>query len=148
MKASYTRLVLTLEASRLLADGAIEKAREIGLAISVVVLDHAGRMKAFASMDEAPNVSLEASIKKAKTAMGFGLPTGESWYQFMKDDPMMMIGAQQLPDFILLGGASPLKTGGVIVGGIGVSGGHYSKDEECVRHALSLLGKADPSFAS
>jgi uncharacterized protein GlcG (DUF336 family) len=38
-----------------------------------------------------------------------------------------------------LGGGSPIIIDGVIVGAIGVSGGHYKQDEECVKNALSTV---------
>ena len=146
MNTTFTRPNLSLEASQYLVKCAIEKAQELGMNISVSVLDHAGRLRSFASMDQAPHVSLETAVKKAKTALGFGLPTGDTWYQFIKDDPILMTGAQQLPDFILLGGGSPLKAGNQIIGAIGVSGGHYAQDEKCVRHALDALKTVDPNF--
>src|ERR671927_115944 len=37
------------------------------------------------------------------------------------------------------GGGFPLKVDGQLVGGIGVSGGHYSQDMEVARAALSVL---------
>lgn len=146
MNTTFTRSHLTLEAAQLLVDRALEKGRELGLPISVAVLDHAGRLRSFASMDHAPHVSLEAAIKKAKTAVGFGLPTGDTWYQFIKEDPILMNGAEHLPDFILLGGGSPINAGGELLGAIGVSGGHYAQDEKCVRHALESLKKTDSKF--
>jgi hypothetical protein len=136
------RPTLTLDAAQFLVAKAIEHAESLGLKISACVLDHSGHLKSFASMDDAPLVSLEASIKKAKTAVGFGIPTGESWYEFMKDDPKMLIGAQHLPDFILLGGASPIHAEGKLIGALGVSGGHYSQDEKCVANALKALESA------
>ncbi len=148
MKSNTSRPVLTLEAARFLVDQAVAKATETGMRISVAVLDHAGRLRAFASMDDAAHVSLEGSIKKAKTAMGFGLPTGDTWYQFIKDDPILLQGAQHLPDFILLGGGSPLMANGALIGAIGVSGGHYAQDEKCVKAAIEALQKLDPEFGA
>ena len=130
---------LTREGANLLVDTAILKAQSLGLEISVCVLDSSGRMIAFSAMDAAPAVSFEACIKKAKTAIGFGIPTGTSWYEFIKNDPILLAGAQHLPDFILLGGGSPVKWNGKIIGAIGISGGHYSDDEKCVSAALQAF---------
>lgn len=66
---------------------------------------------------------IDASRKKAVTAIGFGMPSGAAWQQFI------------IKDFILLGGGSPIIIGRKIIGAIGVSGGHYVQDEECVRSA-------------
>jgi uncharacterized protein GlcG (DUF336 family) len=139
MKISFDQPNITKEAADLLIDAAITTAKTISLSISVCILDSSGRMKAFSSMDQAPAVSLETCIKKAKTAVGFGIPTGKTWYEFIKNDPILLNGAEHLPDFILLGGGSPILQDGKLIGAIGVSGGHYEQDEKCVTAALEKL---------
>jgi len=42
-------------------------------------------------------------------------------------------------DFVLLGGGSPIMINDELVGAIGVSGGHYKQDEECVQAGLSAI---------
>ncbi len=122
-----------------LIEKAVAKAQEIGFGISITIVDEGGVLKAFHRMDNAALVSIDASRKKAVTAVGFGMPTGDSWYGFIKDDPILMNGAGHLEDFILLGGGSPLMVNEKLVGAIGISGGHYNQDEECVTAALSIL---------
>lgn len=117
----------------------IKKAREIGLNASICILDASGRLKAFHSMDGAPAISHETSQKKAKLALGFGMPTGETWLKFIEKDPILHQGARDLPDFILLGGGSPIRLNDSLVGAIGVSGGHYKQDEEIVNAGLQSL---------
>jgi len=41
---------------------------------------------------------------------------------------------------VIFGGGYPIKVGDRIVGGIGVSGGHYTQDMAVARAALSALG--------
>ena len=142
MKLSRESQNITQEGAELLIRVASETARSINLNICVAVVDASGRLKAFAAMDQSPVVSAETAVKKAKTAVGFGLPTGAAWHDFIKNDPILLIGAQQLPDFILLGGGSPVTVNGAMVGAIGVSGGHYSQDEKCVQAALAAFQKA------
>jgi uncharacterized protein GlcG (DUF336 family) len=141
MKLTQEVHSISEQGADLLMQKAIEEAKKIGLKISVCILDSSGRLKAFKSMDEAPQVSHETAVKKAKTAVGFGLPTGKTWHQFIKDDPILFHGAQQLPDFILLGGGSPVLSNGKLVGAIGVSGGHYEQDEKCVNAALDAFNQ-------
>ncbi len=120
-------------------DTATKKAKETGINISVHIVDESGVMKAFTRMDNAPLISVDAARKKAITAIGFGLPTGETWYNFIKDDPIMLHGANNFTDFILLGGGSPIILEDQLVGAIGISGGHYKQDEECMRAALETI---------
>ncbi len=118
---------------------AIDKAEELKIKISITFVDESGIQKAFSRMDHSPLVSVDASRKKAITAVGLGIPSGDSWYAFIKDDPILFNGVQQFNDFILLGGGSPIWEGDSIIGAIGISGGHYKQDEECVKAALKAF---------
>jgi uncharacterized protein GlcG (DUF336 family) len=90
-------------------------------------------------MDNAPLISIDISRKKAITAVGFGMSTGEAWHNFIKDDPILNDGVASITDFILLGGGSPIVFEGNLIGAIGISGGHYKQDEQCVKAALNEL---------
>jgi uncharacterized protein GlcG (DUF336 family) len=120
----------------LMAESAITKAKELKINIAITFVDESGVLKAFFRMDDSPLIAVDGSRKKAITAIGFGIPSGDSWYSLIKDDPILFHGVQQFKDFILLGGGSPIKDEESIIGAIGISGGHYKQDEECVRAAL------------
>ncbi len=130
---------LTSAGALVALDAALKKAKELGLAVSICVLDAAGRLKTFHSMDGAPAISHETAQKKARLALGFGVPTGDAWFRFIENDPILFHGAQQLPDFILLGGGSPIRVGESMIGAMGVSGGHYKQDEQVVQAALDIF---------
>ena len=132
-------MTITHEAASAMAEEAIKKAMEMNLAISICILDNAGNLIHFLRMDNAPLISIETSKKKASMAVGFGMPTGDAWYDFIKNDPLLMNGAQQLPGFILLGGGLPINIDGHLCGAIGISGGHYKQDEICAKQALSIF---------
>jgi uncharacterized protein GlcG (DUF336 family) len=77
---------------------------------------------------------------KAYTAAGFGLPT-DAWHDFIKDDPPLASGAPTGIDrLVVFGGGYPLKVDDQLIGGIGVSGGHYTQDMEVAQAALAILG--------
>jgi uncharacterized protein GlcG (DUF336 family) len=135
----FDKASISIDLALEMAKEAMKKATEIGLKISVSIVDESGVEKAFARMDGAPLISVETARKKAVLAAGFGIATGSSWYNFIKDDPILMHGADQLPGFILLGGGSPIQIDGQLCGAIGISGGHYSQDEICVSAALQLI---------
>jgi len=139
---TFTRPSITAAAAQRLIDAAEGHARTLAMAIVTVIVDESGVLKAMRRMDGAPLMAVEAAAKKARTAVGFGLPTGKPWHDFIKDDPILLLGAPALPDFMLLGGGFPVMAGDSIVGAIGVSGGHYSADEACARAALDALTPA------
>jgi uncharacterized protein GlcG (DUF336 family) len=138
MQQTRTIQVITLEMADFIAGKAIEKATELNLGISVWIVDPSGNPVIFKRQDNSPLISIDTARKKAMTAAGFGLPTGQTWYDFIKDDPILAGGVPQMKDFILLGGGAPILLEGVMVGAIGISGGHYKQDEECLKFALSF----------
>jgi len=139
VQTTFQRPSVSLDLSRRLVRAAEAHASTIGIAIAVTVVDESGVMKSFSRMDAAPLVAVGASRKKALTAVGFGISTGRAWHDFIKDDPILLHGAQHLDDFILLGGGLPILVDDSIVGAIGVSGGHYVQDEACAKAALAVL---------
>ena len=136
---TFTKKSISTMLAQQMIEAATKKAQEIGFSIAITIVDESGNLKVFSRMDNAPLISIDASRKKAVTAVGFGFPTGDAWYNFIKDDPILNHGAHNLKDFILLGGGSPITIDGAIVGAIGISGGHYKQDEECMNAALSIL---------
>jgi len=138
MEEYIKRSVSLVDAERI-SRAAIAKARELGMNIAVTIVDESGITKLFYRMDNAPLIAVDASRKKAVTAVGFGLPTGEPWFSMIKDDPILREGVHGFHDFILMGGGAPIVSGNQIIGAIGISGGHYSQDQQCARAALDSL---------
>lgn len=133
------RASVSTSLAKALIEAAEAHAAAAGLAVATTVVDESGRLKAFSRMDGAALVATDASRKKAMTAVGFGLPTGQPWFDFIEGDPILREGVQALKDFILLGGGHALMVDGQMVGAIGIAGGHYSQDEACMRAALAVL---------
>jgi uncharacterized protein GlcG (DUF336 family) len=140
---TLTKNSISLGGSMELVHAAIEEAKAIGFNISVSIVDESGIEKLFARMDGAPLISVETALKKARLAVGFGISTGNQWYSFMKDDPILTAGASDLPGFILLGGGMPVFENGKLIGAIGISGGHYKQDEQCAKAAIDKVYGAD-----
>lgn len=121
---------------------AAKKAAEMNLRMCIAVTDEAGDLKAFGRMDGAAKLAIELAQNKAYTAVSFGMPT-HAWFDFIKDDPPLLHGITHTPRLIVFGGGFPIMLKGEMVGGIGVSGSHYSQDMECAKAALEAIG-ADP----
>jgi uncharacterized protein GlcG (DUF336 family) len=125
-------------ARRLIAKAAT-RAGEIGKAFTIAIVDAGGQLKALERMDGAPLISIQIAQDKAYTAVGFGIPSG-AWHDFIKDDPPLAAGAPTGIDrLVVFGGGFPITVGGALVGGIGVSGGHYSEDADVAESALEVL---------
>jgi uncharacterized protein GlcG (DUF336 family) len=79
------------------------------------------------------------SQDKAYTAVGFGMPT-HGWHDFIKDDAPLADGAVGgIKRLVIFGGGYPITIGDAIVGAIGVSGGHYTQDQEVAEAGLAAL---------
>jgi uncharacterized protein GlcG (DUF336 family) len=140
MADTFAKASISAEAARRLIDAAEAKAAELGKAFVTAVVDDGGVLKALSRMDGAPLVSVQIAQDKAYTAAGFGIPT-DGWHDFIKDDPPLAAGAPTGIDrLVVFGGGYPLTAGDQLVGGIGVSGGHYSEDMQVAQAALEALG--------
>jgi uncharacterized protein GlcG (DUF336 family) len=123
-------MALTLEQGQAVLQAATSKAKEIGIAASVVVLDAAGHLKAFYRMDGAWLGSIDVAMKKAKTSVLFEMDTQTVW-EVCKPGAQAH-GLELTNDgLVTFAGGIPLKTpGGELLGAIGVSGGQVSQDSE------------------
>src|SRR5437870_8631763 len=73
------------ELAQKMVDAAVAKARSLGVAENVAILDDGGNLKAFGRMDGAPILCIEMAQNKAYTAL-FGVSTQE-FFDFIKGDP-------------------------------------------------------------
>ncbi len=142
-ETSGTRNVptITAEAAERLIDAAAKKATEMGKPMVISICDPAGHLVAFRRMDSAPLLSVGISQDKAYSAVSFGLPT-DQWHEFIKDDPPLSLGIVHTPRLVTFGGGYPIKAGDAVIGGIGLSGGHYRDDMACAEAALADTGFA------
>ena len=140
MADTFAKSSISTEAARRLIAAGEEKAADLGKAFVIAVVDDNGVLKAFSRMDGAPLLSVQIAQDKAYTAVGFGLPT-HGWHDFIKDDPPLADGAPAGIDrLVVFGGGYPLFVDDQLVGGIGVSGSHYSEDMQVAEAALAALG--------
>ena len=142
MAATFERPSVTTELAKAMIEAAERKATEMGHPFVTAVLDDSGVLKAFSRMDGAPLLSVQVAQDKAYTAVGFGMAT-DAWHDFVKDDPPLAMGAAPgIARLVVFGGGYPIKVGGAVVGGIGVSGGHYSQDMDVAQAGLSAVPSA------
>ena len=129
---------ISYELAQKMVNAAVAKAKELGVAENVAILDDGGNLKAFSRMDGAPILCIEIAQNKAYTAL-FGVPTHDL-FNFIQADPSLLAGMPTLPRVAAWGGGFPVKVDGEVVGAIGVSGAPtVQNDVDCARAALALL---------
>ncbi|MEC5162360.1 MULTISPECIES: GlcG/HbpS family heme-binding protein [unclassified Janthinobacterium] len=133
---------LTLEAANRLAGSAIETCRSQGRAIVVSVLDRGGNLVALQRADGVGPHNIEASRRKAYTALSTKNATLDLARQAQANPDARNLAT--LPELLLLGGGIPLLVGAQPVGAIGVAGGGgASNDHACAIAAIRTLPGLD-----
>ena len=128
--------MLTLDAARAMADGALEKCRADGYKVTVTILDSGNTLKAYLHDDGASLGTIEIGRMKAFTVVMFGRASGPP--------PNLAPGAPVPPPVLpgttaLLGGL-PIKAGEQLIGAISVSGAPGGdKDTACAQAGLDRV---------
>lgn len=135
---AFQKASITIEAAQRLIVAAEAKSREMGLRMCIAVCDEDGTLKAFSRMDGSPLLSVQIAQDKAYTAISFSMASHE-WWEFVKGDDPLLHGIIKTDRLVVFGGGYPIKTEQGIIGGIGVSGGHYSQDMQVAEAALTAL---------
>ena len=140
MSDTVNRPSITADLAARIIAGARAAAAEGDKAFAVAVVDESGVLKGFERQDGAPLIAVQIAQDKAYTAVGFGMPS-HGWYDFIKDDGPLALGAPDGIDrLVVFGGGFPVVVDGAVVGGVGVSGGHYSEDMEIAQAGLRAAG--------
>ena len=128
---------ISLSQAHAALEAAAKKAAEINTTMDIAVVDAGGNLKAFARMDGAWLGSIDISIKKAKTARFFDMPTGEIGKLSQPGQPLYQIEISN-GGLITFPGGVPIKAAdGTIIGAVGVSGSTVDND-----HTVAAAGVA------
>jgi len=131
---------MTLAAAKAMLKAAMAEGRRIRVALSVAVVDQGGQLVAFERMDGADLVTIGLAQDKAWTALMNRMPTRDL-------APLVQPGAEFYGyesigrgRTIVFAGGMPLLRDGVLVGGVGVSGGSVDEDQAAVEAAVAAFG--------
>jgi glc operon protein GlcG len=112
---------LSLEDAQRILAASLAEAEQLGVAVSVAVVDARGDLVALARMEGAGHAAADIARGKAQAAAMFGVSSGT--YQAMAGDPMMQrISALSGGTVVYWQGGMPIKREEVVVGGVGASG--------------------------
>ena len=114
-----------------------QKALETGKQAVIAVVNAAGNPVAVHVMDGAYLVSYEVAVKKAYTAVAVKMSTME--LNQLVQPGGTFYGLQTLEGMVTFGGGIPITVGGVIIGGLGVSGGTGEEDHALCSYGLSVF---------
>ena len=133
---------LTHTGARKIADTAVGKARQAGVAISVAVADAGGHLIVLERMDGGRFHSLHSATTKAVCAASNKRPTSSHGAQGQALDVAHALGlalAAGPERWTAMEGGCPVIVEGECIGGVGVSGGDWATDERIAREAVEAL---------
>ena len=132
-----TRVVLSLETARQIADAAEAEARRNDWNVSIAIVDESGRLLHFLRMDDSANSSVDVAIAKAQHAVNYRRDTG--FHQNLLEGGNNVVLA--LPAGMPIEGGLRVMNDGKVIGGIGVSGVRSSEDARIAQAGLDWLAK-------
>lgn len=118
-------------------------AEEFEVAAAFTIVDSSGLKLGYLKMPGSFLASEQYAFQKAYTAASFSMPTSKFANMLAKMDGVIHTGLLHHPDVTGLPGGLPVMLGGVLVGGIGVSGGSGDQDEMIVQAGLSALSNEE-----
>jgi uncharacterized protein GlcG (DUF336 family) len=131
---------LTLEQAQKVVSGAVSKSEELGLKMNVAVVDAGANLKAFGRMECAWLGSIDISMKKARTARFFDMPTGEIGKLSQPGGPLYHIEHSN-GRLISFPGGVPIKdSSGTVIGAVGVSRDTVENDHLVAQAGVDALG--------
>lgn len=111
---------VTLDIAKKMLEAGEKEAEKQGVPMSMAISDAGGNLIAFSRMDNAALFSIEIALDKAFTTVFGKMPTG-SFANFYRTGELVPLFFHKR--WITFPGGFPLIKNGVILGGIGVSGG-------------------------
>lgn len=124
-------------------EAAKKKAAKIKTQMCIAVVDSGANLKAFHRMDDAWVGSIDIAIKKAKTAVFFGMPTGAIGQ--LSQPGGSLYGIEHSNDGLITfpGGLPIVDKDGVMIGAIGVSGSSVENDHTVAKAGVDVVGVCD-----
>ncbi|QJX48542.1 heme-binding protein [Hymenobacter taeanensis] len=126
---------ISLELAQQAIHAAHQKALDMGVKMNIAVVDAGANLTAFIRMDDAWLGSLDISIRKAKTARYFDMPTGDLGKASQPGGSLYNIEHSNGGLITFPGGIPILDASGRVIGAIGVSGSTVEDD-----HAVAEAG--------
>ncbi len=114
-------------------ENGVSKARELGVAACIAMVDSGGHLFYFVRMDGALLGSVDLALRKARTSVLFRTESGSLGHKSQPGGALWSIENSN-GGLVTFGGGVPLfDRDGLCVGAIGVSGGTVEQDEQIAR---------------
>ncbi|HYO40651.1 MAG TPA: heme-binding protein [Nocardioidaceae bacterium] len=130
---------MDLTAAALMTEAALHRARSVGALVSAAVVDAGGHLVHFQRMDSAEIAGPTLAVDKAFTAVAHRIETALLGPLTAPGGPLWGLHSNGGGRYVVFAGGLPCWYDGVVVGGVGVSGGTADEDAACARSALAVF---------
>ena len=127
----------------MMMDAAIDKAKQLGIAVTVAIVDDGGHLLMLERMEGGRFHTVHSATTKAITAASNKRPTTTKGAQGQELDVIHALGlalAAGPKNWTAMEGGYPVMAENECIGGIGVAGGDWQQDQEIARAALNAIG--------
>ena len=128
-----------LEKAKKMIAAAEKKAIEINVPMVIAVVDAGGNLVAQERMDNALLASVSIALNKAYTAVALKMSTEQAAAVSQPGQSLYGINTTDGCRMVIFGGGIPIWDNGVLVGGIGVSGGAVEEDMSVAKAGLAAF---------
>jgi glc operon protein GlcG len=131
---------LSLEEVSAVIAAAHERARALGVRVTVAVVDEGGLLQSLARMDGAPPLSAQIAEGKAVGAAVWHRD-GASLAQVAQERPTFFQAVDRLVRVPIVAGlgSALIRRAGAVLGAVGVSGAKPDQDLDCAEHGLKRV---------
>ena len=132
----YVRIIteLSTQGAKVVLQGAIEKAAQMGVPQCVAIVDRGGNLLVFERMQGAKILSQFSALQKAITAVSSQAATGQ-----LPSDLAFGIALATGNRFATIAGGLPIEINGDVIGAIGVGSGNDEEDIEVAEAGIAAL---------
>ena len=130
---------MTLELAERAAHAALNQAKAKNVAMTVSVVDEAGRLVLAMKGNGTGFLTPDTSKAKAVAAAAFRRPTLELAAMHAANPFWSALPAVSSGAAMPTGGAVPIRSGGRVIGAIGCAGGTHEEDHECASAGAAAL---------
>lgn len=121
-------------------EAAEKKAQELGVAVTIVIVDEHGSIVAANRMDNAIPISPRFAYSKAYTSASLGIDNHKLEAYEEQGKPYFGLSAIFGGELTSIAGGVPVMMGGKLAGGVGVGGSmDVSQDALCAQAAKKVL---------
>lgn len=127
-----------------IGDACVKKAEELGIAVTMCMVDGAGHLIFSYRMPDSLLASIDLAKRKAYTAVAMKTATNELSAVANPGGDLYQLETVTDGDIVTFGGGFPIfDKEGKIVGGIGVSGGSVEEDQQIAKAGLACIEEMD-----